>query len=189
MDTPYDVELGGIVLTVDKNVYPTSELSELVIECFDHPLYGLKSGDQVLDYGTGTGFLAIHAARRGATVLAIDINPDALACAEKNAEKNRVSDRITFRLSHNLQAVSTEESFDFITAGMPWDDAEPSDLLEYSVYDPLFQMKRDLFNRGHNLLKMNGCIFITYGETIQERYPIESFDTSYNYKRLSCRLI
>jgi ribosomal protein L11 methyltransferase len=49
----------------------------------------------VIDLGTGSGILAITAARLGvATVLAVDEDPDALACAAANAGRNGVVDRI-----------------------------------------------------------------------------------------------
>ncbi len=187
--TPYEIYLGGIQLTICKNVYPTGELAELVVECLDHSKHGIKAGDAVLDYGTGTGFLAIQAARRGANVLAIDINPDAIKCAEHNAQRNGVAENIIFRLSHSLSALKPNETFDMVTAGMPWDDAEPTDMLERSVYDPQFEMKKALFNKGRDILNSNGRILITYGETIEARHPIQTFDASYAFTPIIKRLI
>lgn len=189
LTTPYDVTYGGITLTVDQHVYPTSELSELVVECLDDPVYGITPGDTVLDYGTGTGFLAIQAARRKARVVAVDINPDAIDCAKKNAARHRVSDRISFRVSHNLKALKQHETFNIITAGMPWDDAQPADMLEYSVYDPQFQMKRALFQQGSDLLKPKGKIILTYGEAIQARHPMEEFSQLYQFFKRHHRTI
>lgn len=80
--TPYDIEISGIKIQVNKDVYPTSELSDLVVECLKKPEIGLRSGECVLDYGTGTGFLAIAAARLGAgKVVALDINESAVGSA------------------------------------------------------------------------------------------------------------
>ena len=45
---------------------------------------------QVFDVGTGTGVLAIAAAMRGATVTAVDIDPDAVVVAGENASANGV---------------------------------------------------------------------------------------------------
>ena len=57
------------------------------------------AGDSFLDVGTGTGILAIAAAklRPSAHVEACDIDETAIAIAQENAIANEVSDQITFR--------------------------------------------------------------------------------------------
>jgi ribosomal protein L11 methyltransferase len=55
---------------------------------------GVGPGMSVLDYGCGSGILAIAAARLGATdVVGVDIDPQAVTSARNNAESNRVSAR------------------------------------------------------------------------------------------------
>jgi ribosomal protein L11 methyltransferase len=49
---------------------------------------------QVLDVGTGTGILALAAARHGAEVLAIDLDPEAVAAALENVRLNDLLDRV-----------------------------------------------------------------------------------------------
>jgi ribosomal protein L11 methyltransferase len=49
---------------------------------------------QVLDVGTGTGILALAAARFGAKVLAIDLDPEAVAAALENVRLNSLEDRV-----------------------------------------------------------------------------------------------
>ncbi len=52
----------------------------------------LEGGESMIDYGCGSGILAIAAARLGADpVCGIDIDPQALASARYNAATNRVS--------------------------------------------------------------------------------------------------
>lgn len=46
---------------------------------------GIRPGQAVLDVGCGTGVVAITAARRGATVTALDLTPELLARARENA--------------------------------------------------------------------------------------------------------
>ena len=51
--------------------------------------------DRVLDIGTGTGILAVAAIKLGAGhVVAVDVDPDAVAAARVNAARNGCADRI-----------------------------------------------------------------------------------------------
>ena len=53
------------------------------------------AGLAVLDVGTGSGILAVAAARLGAaSVTAIDLDPEALGVARRNAERNGVAERV-----------------------------------------------------------------------------------------------
>ncbi|SRR5882724_1284452 len=55
---------------------------------------------RMLDVGTGSGILAIAAARLGVgAVLAVDDDPDAVACAMANVARNHVSDRVRCALA------------------------------------------------------------------------------------------
>ena len=55
----------------------------------------VRAGDVVADLGSGSGVLAIAAARLGAVrVFAIEMDPDAIGNAEENVERNGVADRV-----------------------------------------------------------------------------------------------
>lgn len=67
------------------------------------------SGKSVIDYGCGSGILALAALKLGAsTAYAIDIDPQALIAARENAEKNRLSDRITISLPGDINLQKTD---------------------------------------------------------------------------------
>jgi ribosomal protein L11 methyltransferase len=59
----------------------------------------LVSGINVLDLGSGSGILTIAAAKLGARrATGIEIDPEAMPVAEKNAARNSVANRVTFLL-------------------------------------------------------------------------------------------
>ena len=52
--------------------------------------------DYVIDLGSGDGRTVITAAKRGATALGIEYNPDMVALAQRNAKTEGVSAKATF---------------------------------------------------------------------------------------------
>jgi sterol 24-C-methyltransferase len=74
---------------------------------------GLKSGDRVLDTGTGSGYVAMDIARHGLNVQAIDITPHHIAAARKNVGQFGLQDKIAVGHAkyHNLSAFD-DASFD-----------------------------------------------------------------------------
>lgn len=50
----------------------------------------LSPGQSFLEIGCGSGIVSIHAAKLGARVTAIDINPHAVECTRRNANRNGV---------------------------------------------------------------------------------------------------
>ena len=67
--------------------HPTTKL------CMNFIMKTIKEGDNLLDYGTGSGILSIAAAKLGAKhCVAVDIDEDTLIAAEMNGRINGVSD-------------------------------------------------------------------------------------------------
>jgi ribosomal protein L11 methyltransferase len=82
---------GDIVVEIDPGIafgtgtHESTRLSLAALERF------VAGGERMLDIGTGSGILAIVARMLGVkTVLAIDIDPDALKATDENATRNRV---------------------------------------------------------------------------------------------------
>ncbi|MDQ3931925.1 MAG: 50S ribosomal protein L11 methyltransferase [Actinomycetota bacterium] len=74
---------------------------------------------RVLDVGTGSGVLAIAAARLGAEeVVAVDVDPDAVSVAAMNATRNEVA--VDVRLG-SLEAAWEDGPFDIVVANLSTD--------------------------------------------------------------------
>ncbi len=78
----------------------------------------VRDGDQVLDLGTGAGFVAVLAARRAKRVVATDVVPGCLAMAAQNVALNGLGDRVETRLGDCYDPVRGER-FDLIVSGPP----------------------------------------------------------------------
>lgn len=87
------MDYGEIEIVTGEGVYPPSEDSALAAEMVSFYLSGREKEKplDVLDLGTATGILGIFAAgnEMAGSVTFADINPDAVALANKNAERNK----------------------------------------------------------------------------------------------------
>ena len=84
---------------------------------------------RVLDVGTGSGLNAIRAAQLGAQVVAVDINPESVRCAQINALINHVEDRVQVRLG-DLFAPARDGRFDVILFNPPFFQGMPRGWLD-----------------------------------------------------------
>ena len=77
----------------------------------------ISVGKTVLDIGTGSGILAICSAKLGAaSVLAVDIDEDAVKIAEENMAQNGVADVVTAQCGDLLETVTGQ--YDVIIANI-----------------------------------------------------------------------
>jgi ribosomal protein L11 methyltransferase len=80
---------------------------------------GSAAASTVLDLGCGSGLLSIVAALSGArSVVAVDIDPEARAATQSNAERNQVTDRVTLA-GATITDAEPSAPFDLILANVP----------------------------------------------------------------------
>ena len=84
-------------------------------------------GLRVADLGTGSGLLALVAARSGAAVTAIDINPVAVRCARANAERNGLGHLVEVIKSDVFAKVPPQATFDLVITNPPFFPRGPRD--------------------------------------------------------------
>jgi ribosomal protein L11 methyltransferase len=102
-------EDNAICMTLDPGLafgtgtHPTTAL------CLEWLAQHDMTGKVMIDYGCGSGILAIAAVLLGAThAHAIDIDPQALTACKDNADKNRVQDRISFNLADDFKPIPAD---------------------------------------------------------------------------------
>lgn len=110
------------------------------------------------DIGTGTGLLAIILAQRGVPeVIATDLNPRALACAEDNFTRLKLAN------VHLQQAdlFPTDAPLaDLIVCNPPWLPAKPTSLLEHAVYDANSAMLHGVLQSAKSHLNEQGELWL-----------------------------
>ena len=117
----------------------------------------------MLDMGTGSGVNGIVAASRSRAVLAVDVNPSAVACARDNAERNGVADRVTVRKSDLFQNASGR--FDLIIFDPPFRWFPPRDMFERGTADENYRSLTTFFDQASDHLEPGGRILLSFGTT------------------------
>jgi release factor glutamine methyltransferase len=148
----------GLTLHVPPTVQPITGVSNLLGEAV---VAEVRPGERVLDMGTGSGVNAILAASRGASVVAVDINPRALEAARRNAERNGV----TIDVRHSDVFSTVEGEFDLIVFDPPFRWFAPRDLLEVATTDHNYQAMTRFFAEARAHLAPGGRMLIFFGSS------------------------
>ena len=137
------------------------------------------SGKTVVDVGTGTGIIALAAARAGAeTVIATDINPNAAVAAEENGKANGLGNKVRGLCCNLLAAIGPGPVFDVILSSPPKHAGEPKDLADAGWHAGTGNRNiLKLFEQARDRLKPGGRVYLMissdsdldlYGKAIAE---------------------
>lgn len=127
---PWEGKPEDLVIELDPGMAFGSGLHATTRMCLELLEDYLHPGDRVLDWGTGSGILALAASRLGAgEVMALDLDPVAVRTARANVEASGLSSAIWVR-EGSLESLPAEPAFDLITANL--------------VADPLIAGAREL---------------------------------------------
>lgn len=126
---------------------PRPETEELVYRIAETA----KCGARILDVGTGSGAIAISLAKlvKDAEVVAVDILPEALAIARKNAE--RLDAKVEFVEADALKDLSALGEFDIIVSNPPY--IPQSDIVDMRKNVVDFEPHTALFVPDNDILK------------------------------------
>lgn len=119
------------------------------------------AGKTILDMGTGSGILAIAAAQKGATVLAIDKNKAAIQCAKHNVSRNGLETKIRVLEGDYFDGLGKEEKFDVVLFNPPFLLGVPQSEFDLALYGGVELSLLDSFvNDVKSHLVPNGYILM-----------------------------
>ena len=113
---PWDTQPGDLIIEIDPGMAFGTGTHETTAMCVGL-IEKYYQGGTLLDVGTGSGILAIAAARLGAKgIVAVDIDPDAVRVARENVSHNGLEEAIEVKKGDLLQGLS--QQFDFAVANI-----------------------------------------------------------------------
>ncbi|MEI7535528.1 MAG: peptide chain release factor N(5)-glutamine methyltransferase [Verrucomicrobiae bacterium] len=131
----------------------------------------------VLDFGTGTGCIAIALSAKcpAAKITALDISADALALAKQNALQNKVAEQIEFCQSDGFAALKSGIEFNLLVSNPPYIASAEIETLDPEVkdFDPRgaldggadgLDFYRRLAAEAKSFLKPDGKIMLEFGD-------------------------
>lgn len=96
------------------------------------------------DIGTGTGVLSVLLAKRGfSKVIATDLDPRAIACAQENISALKLEQTIEVVQAH----IFPQGRADLVVCNPPWLPGHPTSSIENAIFDPDSQFLKDFLKQ------------------------------------------
>ena len=135
----------GFDIAVNRDVLIPRPETELLAEKAVTFLAGIaSSASSVLDFGTGSGCLAVVVARKCPTVVihALDVSAAAIEVARRNADRHDAGRRIQFHLGDGFAALPPGLRFDLIISNPPYVPSTEIATLQPEVrdFDPVLAL-------------------------------------------------
>ena len=172
-------EFYGREFAVTPDVLIPRPETEMVVEQ-SIPL--LEGADSICEVGIGSGCIAISilAEAKDARGVGLDVSPNALEVARRNAERHHVADRLRLIESDVFDGVGPDERFDLIVSNPPYVPRSDIDGLQAEVrdFEPVIALTdggdglsiiRTIVDRAPNFLSNGGYLLMEIGFDQSER--------------------
>ena len=198
----------GHEITVNRHALVPRPETELLAELGWKFLNEFKTQNSefktALDFGTGTGCIAIALATKcpAAKITALDISAEALALAKQNAVQNKVAERVEFLIGDGFAALTEKSQFDLLISNPPYIASAEIATLEPEVkdFDPRgaldggadgLDFYRRLAAEAKPFLKPDGKIMVEFGDGqaddlkkifAAEKWIVEAVQEDYSHR-------
>ncbi len=172
---PHTVEVLGKAYEVSKDVfnpgyYYTSEFMARHIK--------VSPEDIVLDVGTGSGIQAITAGQTATTVIAVDINPEAVRFAKKNIRNNGLDHVVSVINGDLFSPLSPKIKFSVILFTPPYLEGIPKTHFDNALFDSGKELVRRFFKEAKGYIKQDGYVQMIYSSIADPEQAIEISEQS-----------
>lgn len=154
-----------------------------------------KPGGRILELCTGSGCIAVALAYycKNVEITAVDISPQALKIAEKNAIRHSVQNRITWIESDLFFALMPENGYDMILSNPPYIPKAELPELMASVrdYEPMLALDggsdglafyRRIAKKSREFLTPSGLLLLEIG--YNQGFAVRSIMEAYGYRNV-----
>lgn len=167
---PHKVNVLGRVYEVSEGVfnpkfYVTSEFMARHII--------VSAQDSVLDMGTGSGIQAITAGYRASNVIAVDINPEAVAAARRNVKAHGLEDRVTVMEGDLFSSLAPCHVFNVILFTPPYFEGHPETPFDKALFDPDKALIKRFFGGARRYLTAGGYVQMLYSSIAEPERALE----------------
>jgi len=177
---PHKVRVMGKMYEVSENVfnpkfYYTSEFMARHII--------VSHQDSVLDIGTGSGILAITAGQRASSVVAVDINPEAVRIASKNVKAHGLEEVVTVMEGDLFSFLEPCHGFNVILFTPPYLEGKPDSVFDHSLFDHDKELIKRFFKEAKKYLKPGGYVQMLYSSIADPEKALKiTADLGWNHK-------
>ncbi|OYD26637.1 protein-(glutamine-N5) methyltransferase, release factor-specific [Mycoplasma testudineum] len=174
------IEMQNVTIDVSKKVLiPRYETEELIIKVKEH----IKDNMDILDIGTGSGFIAISLAKanKSLKIDAIDIDPQAIEQCKINSIKNEIVNVNCFE--SNLFS-NINKKYDIIVSNPPYlkldDIVYPNLILHEPIHalidqNGYFKIYQEIITKSKLYLKKNGFLFFEINPNDSKKFIKNNF--------------
>lgn len=150
----------GLELYVDENVLIPRPETEILVEAVLRRLSNLDRRSMIIDWGTGSGNIAIAlASHLDCEIYAVDVSEKALQIAQRNILTHSLESKIKLVLGDSFTALANElrGKVDAVVSNPPYVKPEernslPQEVRDYEPKEALFDKKDGLYFTGEIIL-------------------------------------